>query len=98
MRAVARVEAFASALEEGFEDLKPGSDRFAAAERLFALSAKTLTELHKLGLPGARLRNDQVELALHAIRAAPDALDLTADQRRRAQDGAAAALRSGRGT
>ena len=44
----------------------------------------------------ALVRGRQVEIAMHAIRAALDALNLTADERRSALDAAAASLESGR--
>ena len=44
----------------------------------------------------ALVRGRQVEIAMHAIRAAPDALNLTADERRSAPDAAATSLESGR--
>ena len=97
MRAVARIEMLARVLEDQGSAVDPSSPRFLAFERAIERSAKTLADLHRLGLSVARLRNDQVELALNGLRAGLDALDLTADQRMTAQRAAADHLR-GRGT
>jgi hypothetical protein len=84
-------------LQAGVEQLDPASPVFHAYERALDRTARVLTELARLGIDVVKLRGRQVELALGAIRAALDALDLTADQRARAQRTAADHLR-GRGT
>src|SRR5262249_19581194 len=83
-------------LEVAVETLDPASPLFHAYERALDRVTKALADLHRLRLDAVKRRTRQVELALGAIRAALDVLDLTADQRRRATEAAAQALRGGR--
>ena len=93
---MAHVIALRKVLADQAAALDPTSPRFAAYERALERSGRFLEAWNRLGLDVVKLRHGQVELALGAVRAALDALDLTAEQRAMAQAAAAAALR-GRG-